>query len=114
MSRNGSGLSPRARAYMEGTRLHHNLPAPSVIVTPRASCMDSAATRARFAIRKLVCEERGYVEGVIVERTPSFSKHEYYVQKAKDEGGALIRYTLEGAVEAVVLIMQERERRYRK
>lgn len=114
MSRNSSGLSPSARAFVQGSRLHHNLPAPSVVVTPRASCMDSAAIRARFAIRKLVCEERSFVEGVIVERTPSFSKHEYYVQKAKDEGGTLIRYTLEGAVEAVVLIMQARERRYRK
>ena len=111
---NSSKLSPRERAFVQGSRLHHNLPPPSVIVTPRASCMDSAATRARFAIRKLVCEERGYVEGVIVERTPSFSKHEYYVQKAKDDNGVLIRYTLEGAVEAVVLIMREREKRYRK
>ena len=114
MSRNSSGLSPRERTFVQGSRLHHNLPAPSVIVTPRASCMADASTRVRFAIRKLVCEERSFVEGVVVERTRAFNKIEFFVQNRKTDSGVLIRYTLEEAVTVVCSIMQEREKRYNR
>lgn len=114
MGKGAGGFSPRSKSFVTGSRMHHNLPAPTAVTTPRASCMADARVRVRLAIRQLVCEERQFVEGVVVELTPAFSKCEYFVQKAKDDDDKLIRYTLDEAVEAVCLIMKARERKYMK
>lgn len=78
---------------------------PLSTVTEQRSWQDNITNTIRRDIRKLVCEEKALIEGVRVQRSAAFSKQTYFVGRDKT------LYTLEQAVERVVVVIQDRERR---
>ena len=49
-------------------------------ITPRPSCLDDRSARIRVSLRRFAVGERGWIEGVRVERTDVFSKCQYIVR----------------------------------
>lgn len=89
--------------YHLNTERHYPLPLSPV--GEQRSWQDNITNVIRRDIRALVCEEGRFVEGVRVRRTAAQSKQTYTIGRDK----AL--YTLDEAVQKVIQILQDRERR---
>lgn len=71
-------------------------PATVVNGSEQRAWIDGVESVVRYELNRLECDRRVNVEGVLIQRTSAYSKHEYFLN------GEKTRYTFSEAVAAVV------------